>query len=336
MLDAGKKTATFTGLAFAIFVLLGNGFQPIINNARPGDLEDLLFTFMTIVIELTTILPVAFLEQKIARKPIRQIIGTRAAWKCHWLWFVAIGIIFAFSTYFIVIGLSSTDSITGAVSLRTMPISAVVIGYFFLKEKITRYHIACIAVMCAAIFFVATKGTWQAGVISPGIVLLLIAPVLWSIGHALSKRMLMDHDVTASQMIVIRTTISGSILGIFYMIGTGGSSAWQIAEPTHFLFMFLMGANYTMLHYCWYRAIMHLDLNIATAISIPSPLITALLAAAFLGESLQWYHVVGIIVAFVALYGLLLADVKKKRPLSSSGKTVESTRAVEEHKLNDK
>ena len=130
MVTAGKSTGTSKGLIFAMFVMLGNGFLPVINNARPKDLGEVLFTFMTILIEMVTIFPVVLIEQHVSKQPLHLIAGSKVAWKKYWKWFFAIGIIFAIATYFLVIGLSSTDSTTGAVTMKTMPISAVAVGYF--------------------------------------------------------------------------------------------------------------------------------------------------------------------------------------------------------------
>jgi len=302
-----KRMGTSKGIVLAMFVMLGNGFLPVINNARPKDLGEVLFTFMTILIEMVTIFPVVLIEQHMTGLPLHLIAGSKDAWRKYWKSFVCIGILFAIATYFLVFGLSSTDSTTGAVAMKTMPISAVFMGYFYLHEKITWQHVACIVLMFVGIIFVATKGTWQLNMISPGVIFVLIAPVLWTFGHTLSKIVLVARAVSASQMIVIRTAISGAVLGSYYIIGMGGTNAWQIVDPGHFLFMLLMGVNYALIiHYCWYKAISCLDLNFATSLGIPSPLITALLAIVILGEPFEWYHVIGMAVAFIGLYGIIL------------------------------
>jgi drug/metabolite transporter (DMT)-like permease len=308
-----KPRVAIVGIAYALFVLLGNGFLPVINNARPSDLEELLFTFMTVVMELAVITPFVFVEQGHDGKPLCEFLSSKDAWHRYWGWFMGIGAIFAVATYLVVVGLSLSDTNTGAVALRTMPISATLIGYFFLKERITKWHVVCIAIMFASIVFVATKGTWQFGTMSVGPIILLVPPALWSVGHSMSKKLLEARAVTATQMISIRTTISGAILGVAYIVATGGSSAWQIVDGPHVFFMLLMGANYAMIHYTWYKALQNIDMNLATGIGIPSPIVTALLAASLLADPLQWYHVVGMIGVFIGLYGLLRMGARQAK-----------------------
>lgn len=307
MSASNKPPQVATGIAFALVVLLGNGFLPIINNARPEDLEELLFTLMTVVVEFLTVTPFVFIEQKHDGKPLREFLSSRASWRQYWGWFVAVGAIFAVATYLLVVGLSISDPIAGAVAMKTMPISSIIIGYYFLDEHLTWKHVACIFAMLVAVVFVATRGTFQIGDLSVGALVLLVPPALWSVGHALSKKMLAAGAVSATQMIAIRTSISGCILVGVYGLVTGGSSAWQIVDINYLAFMLLMGCNYAAMHYCWYKSLQRIDMSLATGIGIPSPVVTALLAVLVLGTTVQWYHVVGMIATFAGLAGLLLA-----------------------------
>ncbi|MEX2680024.1 MAG: DMT family transporter [Candidatus Sigynarchaeota archaeon] len=300
-----KPRFAAAGIVYALVVLLGNGFLPVINNARPSDLEEILFTLMTVVVELATITPFVFLEQRHNSKPMREFLSSKVNWRRYWIWFVLIGAIFAVATYLLVVGLSMSDPTTGSVAMKTMPISSVIIGYFFLGERLTWRHVACIALMLVAVIFVATKGTFSLGELSIGAILLLVPPAFWSVGHALSKKLLTRGIVSATQMIAIRTSISGTILLVVYLLATGGSSAWQITNGSYLIFMILMGTNYAAMHYCWYKALQRIDMSLATGIGIPSPIVTALLAVTLLGSPIQWYHVVGMAASFAGLFGLL-------------------------------
>ncbi|MBN2151224.1 MAG: DMT family transporter [Candidatus Lokiarchaeota archaeon] len=305
MVPHEKQRVAVAGIAYSLVVLLGNGFLPVINNARPSDLEELLFTLMTVAVELAAITPFVFIEQRHDGKPMREFLGSKASWQRYWGWFVAIGAIFAVATFLLVVGLSMSDPTTGAVAMKTMPITAVIIGYYFLGERLTWRHVACIAAMLATVVFVATKGTFMLGELSVGAVLLLVPPALWSVGHAMSKKLLTSGAVSATQMIAIRTSTSGAMLLVVYVVATGGSSAWQVTDGPHLVFMVLMGTNYAAMHYCWYKALQRIDMTIATGIGIPSPIVTALLATALLGSPIEWYHVVAMAASFAGLFGLL-------------------------------
>jgi len=321
-MNASKKPRiAAAGIAYALVVLLGNGLLPVINNARPSDLEEILFTLMTVVVELAAITPFVFLEQRHDGKPLREFLSSKGSWRRYWIWFVTIGAIFAVATYLLVVGLSISDPSTGSVAMKTMPISSVIIGYFFLGERLTWRHVACIVAMLAAVVFVATKGTFLLGELSVGAVLLLVPPALWSVGHAMSKKLLTSGVVSATQMIAIRTSMSGAMLFVMYIVATGGSSAWQILDGSYLIFMILMGINYAAMHYCWYKALQRIDMSLATGIGIPSPIVTALLAATLLGSPVQWYHLIGMAASFAGMFGLLW---QKKQPKATGANFVDA------------
>ncbi|MFX0103658.1 MAG: DMT family transporter [Candidatus Hodarchaeota archaeon] len=313
--ELGKKShsGTLVGYILGFIVLFNTGFQPIINNGRPGDLGALLFTFITVLVEFGCITPVLLVENYLNDKKVQHFPISMDTWKSYWKRFVGIGIIFAVSTYLVILGYSNTDNISGSVAVRLQPVSMMIIGYFFLNEKITKSQMVFTAVMLLSIYHVSTRGTWLLNEFSFGIVFLLIAPVLWNIGHTIVKPLLEKGIVTSPQVVFLRTGISSIILGTFYVIVDGGRTAWQITSPVYFIFMFLMGINYTMQHYFMYKGFKHLDLSIFTAIIIPSPIVTAIFATLFLNDSFEPYHLIGMIGAFIGLYGLLYSKLKAKK-----------------------
>ena len=76
--------------------------------------------------------------------------------------------------------------------------------------------------------------------------------------------------------------------------------------------MILMGANYGFMHIFWYNSIKRIDLTLATSLIIPAPVLTAIFAVIFLGESFDTYHLIGMAGTFIGIYGLLLAQKKKQ------------------------
>ncbi|MHA1371570.1 MAG: EamA family transporter, partial [Promethearchaeota archaeon] len=262
-----NKIATSTikekiiGMFYVIIVLIGGGLQPIINNARPPDLAPLLFTFMTVLVEFVAITPIILIEQKLKHETPWLLAGPLKAWKKLGIRFIAIGSIFAFATLFVIVGYSMTDSISGAVAVKTQPISMLLIGALILKERVTKLDLICIAIMLVSIFHMATLGTWQINKINLGFIVLLIAPIMWNVGHSMSKKFLEQATISSPQLVFIRTGISSIILGILYIITNGGSTAWQIANPKYLLFMSLMGLNYLVQHYFLYKAMQRIELT---------------------------------------------------------------------------
>jgi drug/metabolite transporter (DMT)-like permease len=301
---------SWKGFLFALLVLIGNGLQPIINNSRPADLDSALFAWITIIIECIGSVPIVLLEKKQRyRTPDYQSLSK--IWSQYWKKLIIVGLIFAIATYLVIYGYSSTDSISGAVAVKTQPISMLFIGALVLQEKITGWQLFFTGIMLTSIYYMTTKGTWDPGQFSTGFIALLIAPILWNIGHSLVKPFLQTKKMTTPQLIFFRTLISTIILGTTYLIITGSQFLWQIFQWEYFLSMFLMGVNYLILHYFWYRTITEIKLTVATAIIIPAPVITTISAYFITHEYLQYYHLIGMVGSISALYGLMWAENHK-------------------------
>jgi drug/metabolite transporter (DMT)-like permease len=223
-----------------------------------------------------------------------------------------IGSIFAFATIFVIRGFSGTDSITGAVAVKTQPVSMFLIGLFFLKERIKWADFIFSAIMLTSVIYVISKGTFQIGFVDASVIWLIIAPIMWNIGHSITKPLFNQKKISPTQLIFFRTGISLLILIIIYIFFGDLSQLSQFLSPPHLFFMFLMGLNYAFMHYFWYNTIKRIDLTIATSLIIPAPVITAIFAVFFLGENFYLYHLFGMIGTFIGIYGMLLVQKRKK------------------------
>ena len=57
----------------------------------------------------------------------------------------------------------------------------------------------------------------------------------------------------------------------------------------------------------------HIDVSVASSITVPAPVVTMLLAAIVLGQAIAAYQVVAMLVVAASLYGLLMAG-RLRRP----------------------
>ena len=283
-----EKKSLKLGYIFAAICLLGNGLQPIISNARPDIIDDLSFTWLTVVMEFVFITPLFALEQRKQQTPTGIV-------EEYWKRLIFIGMIFAVSTLLVIIGYSHTHSVTGAVLVKTQPLSMFLIGVVFLKEKVHAKEILATLLMLVSIIYIATEGTFHMENLTISSLWLVLAPIMWNIGHSFSKPLLDTHKITPTQLIFYRTFGSSIILTFIYFLGVGFDSLLlnTIIQWQNFQYIIYMGINYAFLHYFWYKTIIHLDLSHATAIIIPAPIITAVFSIFFFGRtnfylSLYW------------------------------------------------
>ncbi len=299
-------------LLFAFVALVSEGVQPIINNSRPADLDPLFFSWMTVFWELICILPFYLVEQR------KQTMGTQALPRTdrprnHWKRLIFVGATFSVSVYLMIVGYDMTGPITGMIIVKTSPFFAMVIGALYLHERITLSQFGFTVILLGGVYVLATKGTGQIEVFSLGVVLLLIVAFLWNVAHAATKPLLETHAITTPETIVIRMVVCSGILGIFCLITRGTQDFWQWTSPAHVWSMFLMGAVYALLHFSWYKLITTVNLSIATAIMVPTPIVTMIAAFLTASDVLQWYHVVSLVMSFVGLYGILALQ-KRNQP----------------------
>jgi len=154
----------------------------------------------------------------------------------------------------------------------------------------------------------ATAGTWALISFSWGVGISLLIPLLWGLGHALTKPLLQYSVLTANEVIIIRTGICTVLIGIPYLILHGFAAFWQWTSPIHLLFMLAMGSVYALTHLGWYLSIKKLDLGFASALVVPSPVVTVIIAVVFLNTTLYSYQIIGLITSMIGLYGLIYSE----------------------------
>jgi drug/metabolite transporter (DMT)-like permease len=79
-----------------------------------------------------------------------------------------------------------------------------------------------------------------------------------------------------------------------------------------------MGLAYYLELVLWFYAMQHIDVSVASSVTVPSPAVTMLLAIFFLGEAVERYQVLAMIVIAAAMYGMLLTGKRKReRPAAT-------------------
>ncbi|WP_457557721.1 EamA family transporter [Candidatus Harpocratesius sp.] len=303
-----------SGILYALIVLIGNGIHPIINNSRPSSLEPIPFVLMMSFWEFIICLPFVIFERKNKKnvssnnflkiKELNDKMKFRLISKL-----IVIGILFTVAGFFYVEGMKKAGAIPSSIALKSSPIYALIIGTIFLKEKISFPQIFFTILMLTSLYYLGTNGTWYIGQFSIWFGVLLLVPLLWIIGHSLTKPLLESQTISPFQIILIRTGIMVLIFFFFSIIIYGFSSTViRLVEFSMLKFSFFMGITYFFMHFSWYNSISTISISYASALVTPSPIITVVLATIFLGDSFEFYHLVGLITSIICLYGLILIN----------------------------
>ena len=323
-----KFYSSSRGLIFALVVLIGNGIHPIINNLRPDEFSSTIFVLQMSIWEfLCAFIVLSIQKIKKNKKKIldsTDTVNKNSSQICyskkHLIFrMLTIGLIFAIATFGYVEGLKLAGSISGSIALKISPIYAIIIGFLFLGEKINVKQILITFFMLFGIYYLGTNGTFQIDQFSIGFAILLLVPLLWTVAHAITKPLLENKILVPNQVIFIRTGIISLSFLIINLILIGWKELLlSFLNPSFLFFSFLMGFTYFFMHFSWYSSITMIDLSYASALVTPSPAVTTLLAILLKQENFYYYQLIGMIWAFIGLYGLIL--INKSHEKKEKGK----------------
>lgn len=312
----GKKilSAASVGVLFAVLTLIGDGFQTIITNARPDEISAFMFAWLAACVELPLLFPF-FLYSRLQKRKKTVSTSAKLYFARPWVFlrlFIA-GVIFAGCSYFVIVGFSLVDSVTGILAVKTQPISMMIIGALFLRERLSIQVVGVGAIMLVLIAFIVTRGTFDLGNLTVGVVYLLIVPIFWNIGHSIVKPLLTQSILTVPELVFVRIAFTAVILGMVFLLSGNKADLAILSHRDSLVSIFSMGALFTVIHLCWYQAVRALPLSIATFIVIPSPAVTAVLTFFITHEPLYYYHYIGIAGEIILLYALIFFHRRNRR-----------------------
>ncbi len=315
------------GIVFAVITFIGDGFQTIVSNSRPSKINPLVFSWITACIELMFIFPFfcfSLWKRKQRKKFQKQNKGVQhhpsdgekslTLSKKQKIFRLSLaGFIFAGCAYYLIVGFSMVDSVTGILAIKTQPISMLIIGVVFLKEKLSWKESVIGVGMFVLIIFITTKGSFDIGNLSPGVLYLLVVPIFWNVGHSLAKPFLSDGLLSIPEFVFIRIAFTSIILGVVFLIVGDVDDLSVLMSRDALVSIFSMGFLFSLLHTCWYQAVRALPLTLTTLIVIPSPVVTAILSYFITQEPLYYYHYVGIVGEIIGLSSLILIQTQSKK-----------------------
>lgn len=298
------------GIALSLVCLALLGVMPVISNLRPSEVGALSFAFALSVWQVVFALPVFGVE---LMRGTRGIFGADLSRRERWR-LIAVGsgtgALFGLSTYLYVLGVEKAGAANAAIAMQAYPLFAILWESLFLKRRKTPVELGLTAVLIGSLYYLGTGGTFRMSGLSPWFLLSLGVPLLWSVAHVIIKEELSSTAVTPAQVTFFRVAISTVFLfGVLTVAGQDGISAgvgavFQILSA-------VMGLVYFLELIVWFYAVRHIDVSLASSITTPWPALTMMLAVLFLGDRIETYQVVALLLVVACIYGLTLASLRK-------------------------
>ena len=301
------------GVSFA-FVCLGIlGVMPIIADSRPPGSNALSFAFFMSVWQLVCAVPFVVWEIGTGRRGIFGQGLERARRLRVIAIILATGAIFGLSTYAYVLAIEKAGPVSTAIAIQAYPLFAILWETLFLNRRKTPLELVFTLLLLGAMVYLATGGTLRVDGLSIWFLLALAIPFLWSVAHVIIKEVLDRTPITPAQVTFFRVLVSSVFLGLLVVMIDGDMALADLGDADFQMWALILGLVYYLELIFWFYAVRHIDVSVASSITVPWPALTMVLAVLVLGERIEVHQVVAFAVVVVSMYGLLLAGARKQR-----------------------
>lgn len=303
-----------SGVVLAFVCLIMLGLMPIIASSRPDQSSALSFAFFLSVWQVVFSLPLLFGEVRMGSRGIFKA-GLAPHLKIRTIAIIlSTGAIFGLSTFAYVLAVEKAGPVSTAIALQAYPLFAILWETLFLDRRKSSLEMLFTLLLLIPMYDLATGGTWRVEGFSLWFLLALAIPFLWSVAHVIIKEVLGRTPITPAQVTFFRVLVSTLFLGLVLTLVAGPGAILHDAGSFAFQkFALVMGLVYYLELIFWFHAVRHIDVSVASSITVPAPALTMALAILFLGAKVESHQVVALVIVVASVYGLLLAGASKAR-----------------------
>ncbi len=303
------------GVALALCCLVLLGAMPVIVGGRPTGASALTFALLYSVWQLVFSLPLTLVEARggkgglfrsgLPRGERRKILGTA----------LFTGALFALAAWAYVLGFEKVGAVNAAIALQIYPLLAASLEAALFGRRKSRAELLFTLLIVGALFHLATGGRWQMTGLSPWFAVALAVPLLWAVAHVILRETLLrtaatPNEVTTSRLVIVAVLLTPLALAV------DGPAAVIAAttDPMTEAFALAMGLAYYVELILWFHAVRHIDVSVASSVTVPAPAVTLLLSMAFLGTAAETYQLTALAGVIAGLLGLMWASTRRVGP----------------------
>ncbi len=303
------------GIASAFICLGILGVLPVLANARPASFDGLTFTVWLTVWQILSALPLFLAERARGTRGLFEAVekGRSRTWTIAVA--VSTGVMFGLATYMYVVAAEKAGPVSMAIVLQAYPFMTLLAEALFLRKRKTPAELAFTLLMVAALIYLTTNGTFRIDDVSWWSVFTLGIPLLWTVAHLLLKTQVLNRTaLTLNQVTLSRLLVSGAFLAVLVVaIGDPRAVLAGLTDIGLQRAALVMGVAYYIELIFWFRAIRNIDISLASAIEVPAPALTMLVAVAFIGATITLTQMFAMLAIAVGMYGLILAGRRTRR-----------------------
>ncbi|MFX0105984.1 MAG: DMT family transporter [Candidatus Hodarchaeota archaeon] len=310
------------GIIFGTFGVFLIGLQPVIANSRPSIIDPYIFAAFTALIEAIIFLPLFFFERKKLKliketksEELEKIDSLLNGWKKkeNVKLLIIIGLTFTLVPILLYIGYELAGATNSTITLKSEIIFALIFGFIFLGEKITKIQIVFCVILFFGLLITITQGFSNLLELNVGVLILILSVVLFTLIHTLTKEKFDKNQLFPTQIIFIRNLLSSITLISIYLIFFPFENLYVMINPRNFIFFLLMGLDYGFSLFFWYKTLTCIQIGTATIINSLTPFTAALFSFIILGDIFTIFHLIGTLIIIFSIIMIVREENKLDR-----------------------
>ncbi len=298
------------GLINGIITVLLIGLQPVISLSRPSIIDAFTFSIITVIFMAIIFFPI-FLIERFRLKSLNKrdsndrLTSLLSGWKQirNIRLLIGIGIVFSIVPVLLIVGYDLAGAVNSSLALKSEVIIALLSGYLFLNEKrISKIQIFFCIILIFGLIIAITQGFSELFEINLGVLIIVLAVIIFTITHAFTKSGFDRNDISPIQVVFIRNVLSGTILLFTYFIFFPLEGLVTVLRPENLIYPFIMGLDWGFSLLFWYRTLSFLQIGKAGVIMSLTPISSAFFSWIILGDEITYFHLIGITIVIVSIY----------------------------------
>jgi drug/metabolite transporter (DMT)-like permease len=226
---------------------------------------------------------------------------------------IGIGIVFSIVPVLLIVGYDLAGAVNSSLALKSEVIIALLSGYFFLNEKrISKIQIFFCIILILGLFIAITQGFLELFEIDLGVLIIVLAVIIFTITHAFTKSGFDRNEISPIQVVFLRNLLSGTIMLLTYFIFFPLEGLITVFSSGYLIYPFLMALDWSFSLLFWYRTLSYIPIGKAGVIMSLTPITSAVFSWAILGEMITYYHLIGIVIVTVSIYMIVREKNGKK------------------------
>lgn len=278
-----KINKTYLVLLFGMFLW---GIYPLFTHKFVLGLDPLFLVSVS-----TLIASIPFIIQLLAKKEFNQLFFIK---NLNTLFFVAL--FTAVGHGFLFVGTGLTSGANTGLLLQVEPIYSLILGIIFLGEIIRNGQVGATLLMIIGAMTIVYKGGLN---LNLGDILILLAPLMFQISHAVAKKLL-NKRADIFLILAGRQLYGGLMLLTFTFIMN--KSIIHLFNFNNLVRAAYLGLFLSAISFCWYASIKKIPVSVASSFLPITALVSLLGSVFFLKETISFQQYIGF---FLIVGGML-------------------------------